>query len=49
MLKRIATYLSISSLMVVSIAPTFAAPASGNGNASRHIEKKIIIFKKINH
>ena len=42
MLKRIATYLSISSLMVVSIAPltTFAAPASGNGNASRHVEKK---------
>ena len=40
MLKRIATYLSISSLMVVSIAPTFAASASGNGNASRHVEKK---------
>ena len=42
MLKRIATYLSISSLMVVSIAPmtTFAAPASGNGNPSRHAEKK---------
>ena len=42
MLKRIATYLSISSLMVVSVAPltTFAAPASGNGNAQRHVEKK---------
>ena len=42
MLKRITTYLSISSLMVVSIAPmtTFAAPASGNGNAPRHVETK---------
>ena len=42
MLKRIATYLSISSLMVVSVAPltTFAASASGNGNAQRHVEKK---------
>ena len=44
MLKRIATYLSLSSLMVVSIAPmtTSAAPARrGNGsNAPRHVEKK---------
>ena len=43
MLKRITTYLSLSSLIVVSLAPTisFAAPSRGNGNNSpRHIEKK---------
>lgn len=42
MLKRITTYLSISSLMVMSIAPmaTFAASASGNGHNAPHVEKK---------